>query len=288
MSAKLVGAHMSTSKGLASAVRSGHAMGCTAIQVFTSSPQRWHSPPVTEAMADDFRLAQRETGLTHVVCHDSYLINLCAIEPEMREKSIRGMIGEVERCALYGIPYVVSHMGAHKGQGVDWGLGGVAESLARVLQETPDCVTVLMETTAGQGSCLMSRFEELAKVLEIMDGHERIGICLDTCHVFVAGYDIRDAESFDRTFDEFDKLIGLSRLKVIHCNDSKRGLGSRVDRHEHIGAGEIGEEAFRILMNDERFTNIPILIETDGDDDGHERDLAKLRSLQARPVGEII
>ena len=280
MSAELLGAHMSTSKGLGNAVREGRELGCTAIQVFTSSPQQWRSRPITDDMAADFTAAKRETGIEHVVSHDSYLINLCAEDPEMREKSIQGMIGEVERCARYGIPYVVSHMGAHKGQGVEAGLAAVAESLSRVLEDTPDSVTVLMETTAGQGSSLMSRFEELAKILEILNGHERIGICLDTCHIFVAGYDIRTSETFAKTFKLFDHILGLSRLKVVHCNDSKKGLGSRVDRHEHIGQGEIGEEAFRLLVNDPRFGQIPILIETENKDDGHARDLAKLKSLR--------
>jgi deoxyribonuclease-4 len=189
------------------------------------------------------------------------------------------MIGEIERCSKYGIPFVVSHMGSHKGAGVDAGLSVVAESIAQVLAETPDDVMVLMETTAGQGSALMSRFEELAKILEYMDGHERLGICLDTCHVFVAGYDIRTEDNFNLTFEGFDHIIGLSRLKAIHCNDSKKGLGSKIDRHDHIGEGELGEEPFRLLVNDERFSQIPILLETDAADNGHERDLAKLKSL---------
>ena len=279
MPAQLLGAHMSISNGLGNAVRNGKAIGCTAVQVFTSSPQQWKSKPVTEEMAADFKAAKAETGIEHVVSHDSYLINLCAEDPAKREQSIGGMKGEIERCAKYGIPYVVSHMGAHTGRGVVEGLTGVVESVARVLDETPDTVTILMETTAGQGSALMSRFEELASVLEAMNGHERLGICLDTCHIFVAGYDIRSEETFNQTFAEFDRLIGLSRLKAIHCNDSKKGLGSKVDRHEHIGIGDLGEEPFRLLVNDERFAQIPILLETEAADNGHERDLAKLKSL---------
>jgi deoxyribonuclease IV len=279
MPAKLIGAHMPATGGLGNSVRKGKAMGCTAIQVFTSSPQQWRSKPVTDEMATAFQEALMETGITSVTSHDSYLINLCAQDPAKREQSIEGMKGEIERCAKYGIPNVVSHMGAHMGSGVEWGLAGVAESFQRILDETPDTVTVCMETTAGQGSSLMSRFEELAAVMNALKGHQRIGICLDTCHVFVAGYDIRTEETFNATFEEFDKVIGLSRLRVIHCNDSKKGLGSKVDRHAHIGEGELGLKSFELLVNDKRFENIPILLETDPADEGHERDIAALKSL---------
>lgn len=281
MPAQLIGAHMPATGGLGNAVRNGKAMGCSAIQVFTSSPQQWKAKPVTDEIAADFRTAIQDTGMTSVTSHDSYLINLCAADPAKREQSIQGMIGEIERCAKYGIPQVVSHMGAHTGNGIEWGLKGVAESLARVLAETPDTVMVLMETTAGQGSSLMSRFEELATVLNLVHGHNRVGICLDTCHIFAAGYDIRTPEAFAETFAEFDRVIGLPRLKAVHCNDSKKGLGSKIDRHEHIGVGEIGIEAFRCLMNDSRFEQIPILLETEIADQGHERDLATLKSLIA-------
>ena len=239
----------------------------------------WHSKPVTPSMISSFRQAVSETGIDRVVSHDSYLINLCAPDPAKRAQSIEGMKGEIERCAQYGIDRVVSHMGAHVGQGVDVGLSAVAESVKQVLAETPDSVTICMETTAGQGSALMSRFEELAFVLDALKGHPRLGVCLDTCHVFVAGYDIRTPSSFSLTFSEFDRIIGLDRLRVIHCNDSKKGLGSRVDRHEHLGEGEIGSEAFRCLVQDPRLADVPILLETAIADEGQERDLALLRSF---------
>ena len=279
MPAKLLGAHTPASGGVHKAIYRAKELGCTAVQVFTSSPQQWRSKPVTEEMASEFRKAVEETGIKSLVSHDSYLINLCALDPAKREQSIEGMKGEIERCALYGIPFVVSHMGAHMGQGEEVGLAGVAESLARVLQETPESVTICMETTAGQGSALMAKFEQLARVLDLLDWHERIGICLDTCHVFVAGYDIRTQETYEQTWSEFDRIIGLPRLKVIHCNDSKKGLGSRVDRHAHIGEGELGAEPFRLLVNDPRFENVPIVIETEVESEGHERDLATLRAL---------
>lgn len=280
MSAKLIGAHMSSSKGLGNAIRKGKEIGCTTVQVFTSSPQMWRSAPVTAEKVADFKKAQLETGIYDVVTHDSYLINLCAMDPAMREKSITGLTDELHRSAAYGIPFVVSHMGAHMGQGCDIGLAGVAEAAAKVLDESPDSVTLLMETTAGQGSALNSRFEELAKLLELMKGHPRLAVCLDTCHIFVAGYDIRTEETFMRTFEEFERLIGFDRLKVVHCNDSKKGLGTKVDRHEHLGKGEIGIKAFELLVNDPRFEAIPIIVETPESEELHEVNVAVLKTLR--------
>ncbi len=271
---------MSASGGLPKAIRQAREIGFSAVQVFTSSPQQWRSKEVTDQMADDFKAAVKETGIKHLVSHDSYLINLCSIDAGKLDQSIGAMRGEVERCAKYGIPYVVSHMGAHMGQGEEAGLGCVAESLKKVLAETPESVTICMETTAGQGSALMAKFEHFAKILDLLNWHERVGVCLDTCHVFVAGYDLRSRDTYEATWKDFDKLIGIPRLKVIHCNDSKKGLGSRVDRHAHIGEGELGLEPFRFLVNDQRLANIPIILETPVENEGHERDLATLRSLQ--------
>lgn len=281
MPAQLLGAHMPAAGGIHKAILSGHAIGCTAVQVFTSSPQMWKAAPVTPEKVAAYRKALDETGIhpDAVVSHDSYLINLCAPDPEMREKSIQGLKGETERCAAYGIRWVVSHMGAHVEQGEEVGLSSVAESTLRILDETPDTVTLLMETTAGQGTCLNHRFEQLARLLELTQAPARLGVCLDTCHIFAAGYDIRDDATYDQTFDEFGRLIGFDRLKAIHCNDSKNPLGKRVDRHAHIGEGHIGLHAFERLVNDDRIASIPILLETPEAPEGHERNLKTLKSL---------
>lgn len=271
---------MPAAGGLGNSVRNGKAIGCTAVQVFTSSPQQWKFKPVTDEMAAEFKAGCADTGITHVVSHDSYLINLCAPDIEKREQSVAGMKNEIERCDRYGIRFVVSHMGAHMGQGEDVGLARVAESVKRVLDDTPDTVTVCMETTAGQGSALMAKFEQLAAVLEKLKGHPRLGVCLDTCHVFVAGYDIRTEETFKATFSDFERIVGFENLKVVHCNDSKKGLGSKVDRHANIGHGEIGPEPFRLLVNDSRFERIPILIETPTENEGHEKDMATLLGMK--------
>lgn len=272
---------MPTGKGLGDAVRRGHAIGCTAVQVFTSSPQMWKAAAVTPEKVKDFQAACQETGITCVVSHDSYLVNLCAPNPEIHEKSIHGLKGEIERCAAYGIAYVVSHMGSHMDQGEEVGLKRTAETALQVLAESSDSVMLLAETTAGQGSALDYRFEQIAKLLELMGGHARMGVCLDTCHIFAAGYDIRTEDAYGETFETFERLIGIQHIKAIHCNDSKNGLGTRKDRHDHIGKGHIGMEAFRMLVNDPRFENVPILLETPDAETEHETNLNVLKGLRA-------
>lgn len=280
MPAQFIGAHMPTSKGLGNALRDGKKIGCTAVQVFTSSPQTWHAPPITPEKVADFHKAQKETGITHVVTHDSYLINLCAPDKAMREKAILGLTNELNRSATYGIKFVVSHMGASVGQDVDDALKIVAESTKLVLDHSVDGVMLLMETTAGQGSALNSRFEEIARLLELTKGPRRLGVCIDTCHIFVAGYDIRTEATFKKTFEEFNRLIGFDRLQVVHANDSKKGLGSKVDRHEHIGKGEIGPKAFELLVNDPRFEKIPIVVETPESETMHAVNVKMLQDLR--------
>lgn len=276
MSSHLLGAHMPTGKGLGNAIRDGKAIACTAVQVFTSSPQQWKAKVVTDDMVADFQKAKAETGINSVVSHDSYLVNLCAPTTETWEKSLDGLKGELRRCRQYGIGYVVSHIGSHLGQGVEEGIRICAASVKEVLADTDDTM-LLSETTAGQGSALYSQFEEIAKLIELTGNPDRLGVCLDTCHVFVAGYDISTEEGYAKTFEDFDRLIGLSKLKAIHCNDSKKPLGSRVDRHEHIGQGSIGQKAFELLVKDSRFLDVPIMLETpEAAEGGHAMNLGKL------------
>jgi deoxyribonuclease-4 len=268
---------MPTAGALPNAVRNGKAIGCTAVQVFTSSPQMWKSKPPTEELAEKLKSALKETGIgKHIVSHDSYLINLAAPSDELREKSINGLKGEIERCSKLGIPYVVSHMGAHVGQGEDVGLAKVAEATKRILKDTADNVTLLMETTAGQGSCLFYKFEHLAWVIEKLKSPKRLAVCVDTCHIFCAGYDIRTKATYEKTMAEFDRLVGCSRIKAIHCNDSKMPFASRKDRHEHLGEGEIGPAAFKCLVRDKRFFDTPIIVETPEAETKHAENVAKL------------
>lgn len=284
MPATLIGAHLSTSKGLGAAVREGRRLGCTAVQLFTSSPQQWKSRDVTPEMTASLHEACEETGIYSLVSHDSYLINLCAPDEDIRRKSLDALTRELNRCAQLGIRYVVSHIGAHMTQGENCGLDAAAEQIEIALSESAEQSTLLMETTAGQGTCLNYRFEQLAAILDRLKGNPRVCVCLDTCHIFAAGYDIRTPERYETTFEEFDRLIGLDRLKVIHANDSKKPLGKRVDRHEHIGEGEIGIDAFRLLVNDPRFEHTPIILETPAMDSMLETNLKTLFELRAEPV----
>jgi deoxyribonuclease-4 len=223
-----------------------------------------------------------ESDVSSVVAHDSYLINLGTPDGTLWERSIAAFRDELERCALLGVPWLVTHPGAHMGSGVEAGTQRVAAALNRIFDERPDLdVTVLLETTAGQGTTLGRTFEELAAVMAGVEDKRRVAVCFDTCHVFAAGYDLRDETSYAATMQGFDEVIGFEHLMVFHLNDSKKGLASHVDRHTHIGDGELGLEAFRQLLNDERFRDHPGILETPKDDDGADdrRNMATLRTL---------
>lgn len=285
MPARFIGAHMPTKGGLGGAVRNGVTIGCTAVQVFTSSPQQWKSKPITDEMVADLAAAVKESGLPGpLVSHDSYLINLAAPDEAKRAQSEDALAQELIRCGQLGIPYVVSHIGAHMGQGYDEGVRVAAAEIQKVLAETPDSVTLLMETTAGQGTCLNARFEQIAEMLEINQGHPRLGVCLDTCHIFAAGYELRTAEGFAATFERFDHLIGLDRIRVVHVNDSQKPFASRRDRHAHLGEGEIGEEAFRRLVHFAPLERVPFIIETPNAETDHERNVQKLWQWSQEPA----
>lgn len=274
-----LGAHLSTSKGLHQAVRDGHAMQCGAVQVFTSSPRMWKGGAADAKKAEALRCAHGECGEPVLVSHDTYLVNLAHPEDATRDKSIACLTEELQRSGAYGIGFVVSHIASALGQEAGAARARAVEGIRRVLSEAPDGVTLLMETTAGQGSAMNRSFDELGQFLNDLDGDERVGICLDTCHIFAAGYDIRTPDAYTSTFDDFGTKVGFDRLKVIHCNDSQKGLGSKVDRHANLGQGMIGLEAFRSLVNDPRLANTPIILETPVEDEGHAKDLAILREL---------
>lgn len=275
---------MPTGKGLDEALRKGKEIGCTAVQVFTSSPQMWRAKALTQDAIDRFHAAKQETGIHQIISHDTYLVNLCSPNEEIREKSRAALAQELGRCTALGIPFVVSHMGAHMGQGEAEGLRIVAEVAVQILDETDPSVTLLMETTAGQGSALNWQFEQLATILDMAHRPARLGVCLDTCHIFSAGYELRDREGYEKTFGEFDRLVGLDRLGAIHLNDSKFGLGSRKDRHEHLGQGGIGEMAFRMLVNDPRLQEVPMVIETPEAETEHAVNVGRLWQWAGEPL----
>jgi deoxyribonuclease-4 len=276
------GAHMPTSGGLYKAFGHGERVGCDTIQIFSKNQQQWRGKPLLDQDIAQFRAEQQRTGFEPLIVHDSYLINLASPKDDLWEKSIAAFADELERCAALDIPYLVTHPGAHTGAGEEAGLRREADALNRLFEAgTGGDTMVLLETTAGQGTCLGYRFEHLATLIELVGQPERIGVCVDTGHLLAAGYDIRTAEACAATFAEFDGVVGIERIKAFHLNDSQKEQGSRVDRHSHIGAGFVGLEGFRAIVNDPRFAQIPMILETPKGDDLAEdiENLAKLRSL---------
>lgn len=283
---RLLGAHMSIAGGHALAIDRAMAFEMTACQIFTKNANQWAAKPIAPESADAFRTRVIESEVAFVVAHDSYLINLASPDDALWEKSKAAFGDELARCAQLGVDYLVTHPGAHMGSGVDDGIARVAEGLNELLDAAPNQgVTVLLETTAGQGTTLGRTFDELAGIIDRVEDKQRVAVCFDTCHAFAAGYDLREAESYTTTMQAFDEIIGLAMLRVFHLNDSKKGLGARVDRHAHIGEGEIGLEAFRLLLTDERFVDRPGILETPKDDDeqGDARNMTTLRQCAGVP-----
>lgn len=280
---KYFGAHMSISGGHALAIDRALACDMSALQIFTKNQRQWKASPIDPEAAELFRQRYKESGLKQVVAHDSYLINVGSPDPELWEKSRAALQDELVRCDQLGVPYLVAHPGAHMNEGVDAGVARIAEAINRVHLELPDGeAMVLLETTAGAGTVIGRTFEELAMIIDQVDDKDRMGVCFDTCHVFAAGYEIRNEADYKKTMQSFDEVIGLERLKAFHLNDSQNALGTRKDRHADIGDGEIGLDAFGFIVNDKRFADVPGLLETpkDSDDDGSDmRNIATLTGL---------
>ncbi len=279
-----LGAHMSISGGLHRAVERAVEVEATALQVFVKSARQWSAKPLEPSEIDAFREAISDRGLgPYTLAHATYLINLASPDDALWGRSIEAFIFEVDRSAALGIPYLVFHPGSHVGSGEQAGLARVARALSRAAAAASREVLPLLEVTAGQGTNLGHRFEQIAWVIEHAAVGDRLGVCFDTCHALAAGYEFRDAHSFRETFAAFESTIGLHRLKAFHLNDSKFGLGSRRDRHEHIGKGEVGLDAFRMILDDRRFRDLPMVLETPkGADLAEDREnLAVLHSLIA-------
>ncbi len=282
MSGPRLGAHMSISGGLHLAVSRGEEVGCETIQVFTKSSNQWRARELSHEDIATFQEAVDTSDVAPVIAHDSYLINLASPDTELLEKSRAALLLEMWRAEALGIPYLVMHPGAHKDAGEEVGLRLIADSFNLLHRQAVGLdLVVLLETTAGQGTSLGYSFAQLGRIIDMVEEDERLGICLDTCHVFAAGYDLTSRQGYEAMLQEFDREVGLPRLAALHLNDSKKGLGSRVDRHEHIGKGALGLEPFRMLLNDERLTHIPMILETPkGKNNAEDRDnLAVLRSL---------
>jgi len=275
-----LGAHMSISGGLPLALERGGSIGCNAVQLFVKNRNQWRARPLRRGEAAAFRKAAGAFKREFILAHSIYLINLASPEPDIAMKSKRGFLEEMRRAERLGIPYLVLHPGSHKGTGEAEGIATIVRNLDYVFEKTDgDRLIVLLETTAGQGNSIGHDFEQLAAIIEGVKNRNRLGVCFDTCHSFAAGYDIRTKRAYKKTFDHFDEVIGLERLRAFHLNDSLKGLGSRVDRHTHIGKGELGLEAFFHLVNDERFFDRPMILETPKGPDMKE-DIRNLRILR--------
>jgi deoxyribonuclease-4 len=273
---------MSISGGVDTAFDRGEKVGCYAMQIFTKNSNQWRAAPLKEEAVDRYHRRQAETGITPVVAHASYLLNLATPDDGLWLKSIEALLVEMERCDVLAIPYLVIHPGSHMGSGEDAGVARIAQSLNIAHNRLPGArVKITLETTAGQGTNLGYRFEQLAAMIAATEAEDRLAVCYDTCHTLAAGYDFRPPEGYAEVFTQFDEIIGLERLAVFHFNDSKRDLGSRRDRHAHIGKGALGLEGFRHILNDSRFEDTPALLETPKSSDMHEdvKNLARLRAL---------
>jgi deoxyribonuclease IV len=274
----LIGAHMSIAEGFFNSLYFGKEVGCTTIQIFTKSANQWKAKELTDEDVDKFKLAQKETGISPVVGHDSYLINAGTSDKELLQKSRETLLLELTRAEKLGLPYLVMHPGSNPDEKI--GIKRIAESLSWVHSKSKNFkVKICLEATAGQGSSIGYKFEQIAQIIDSAEESQRIGVCYDTAHTFAAGYDIRNKKVYEATFKLFDKVIGLNRLKAFHINDSKKDFGTRVDRHEHIGKGFIGLEAFRLILNDKRFEKIPKILETPKEDGWDKKNLTTLRSL---------
>lgn len=281
-----IGSHMSIAGGVHLAPGRAASAGCTAVQLFVKNNRGWSSPPIAAAHASAFpeELVRAGIDRRHAFAHTCYLINLGSPKADVVEKSVAALEDELLRCEQLGLPGLVMHPGAHLGTGRDAALAQIVELTLRVFERTPGVRTrLLFETTAGTGTNLGGPFEDIAEILRKIGRPDRAGVCLDTCHIFAAGYDIRREDVYTATMAEFERTIGFANLHAVHLNDSAHPLGSKKDRHEHIGKGHLGEEAFRLLMRDPRFAAVPMSLETEKEDD-LEMDrvnLATLRRLAA-------
>jgi len=278
----ILGAHMSIAGGYYRAVELAHECGCDCVQVFTKNNNQWRAKELTDEDAEKFQSALARLGIVHPIAHDSYLINLASPDPVLWEKSIEAFCVELLRAEKLGIRYLVTHPGAFTTSSEQEGLDRVVAALDTAHRRTEGIAArTLLENTAGQGSCLGWRFEHLAAIIAGVAEPQRLGVCIDTCHTLAAGYPLATEQEYAATIAELDRVVGLDRVKAIHVNDSKTPLGSRVDRHEHIGRGTLGLEPFRHLLNDPRFQQTPMYLETAKEqEDGEEMDAVNLRTLR--------
>jgi deoxyribonuclease IV len=283
----LLGAHVSTAGGVSQAPQNGRALSCTAIQLFTKNQRQWSAPPLADAEIADYFAALSDSGIRCVVAHDTYLINMASPDPAMRMKSTDAFIDEIRRADALKLEAINFHPGSHLGAGETQGIAWLAESLNQAAEETAgSSVRLLIENTSGQGTNLGSTFEQIRDMLASFRDKKRFGVCLDTCHLFSAGYDLTTEKAYADTFKKFDAIIGMAAIGCIHMNDSKQPFGSHKDRHDNIGKGFIGKKCFAMIMRDKRLENVPKILETPGGDEWYAKDLKVLRTLAKAKGGK--
>jgi len=281
----IIGAHVSIAGGIENSIVQARQLGCETFQIFTKNQNQWREKEFTPEQIGTFRndLSKSKIQAGLLAAHDSYLINLCSPRQDLLDRSRLAFLNEARRCAALGIPYLIFHPGSHTGGGEEWGLKMIAESINYVLQELKTRqVILLLETTAGQGTNLGYRFDQLRQIMDGVDQPEQIGLCVDTCHIFAAGYDIRQKQGYQQTFARLEAELDLNKVMAFHLNDCKNDCGSRVDRHERIGQGQIGPESFRLLMQDNRWQKLPGFLEIPGGDDAFKQDIKKLKRLRKK------
>lgn len=277
----MLGAHMSIAGGVSQALLRGEELGCQAVQLFVKNNLQWFSPSLTADEVGKFKNNLQQTEIKIAFAHACYLINLATPDEGIFKRSCDCLLEEYTRCERLGLPYITFHPGSHQGAGEEFGLQRVAQALNWLFSQRCEArVKVLLETTSGQGFQIGYQFDHLRKIQSLVEDRKRLGVCLDTCHIFSAGYDIRVPTVYEQTLKKFDEIVGLENLFVVHLNDSKYPLGSRHDRHEHIGKGALGLKAFRFLLNDKRVAHLPMVIETPKED-GSKMDIKNLNLLRS-------
>ena len=277
----LLGAHFSIAKGLHKAILEAESYKCNTLQIFTKNANTWKEKTISENDIRKFKDIKVQTNIYNIISHTSYLINLAGPDKTKSDMSCEALKQEIIRCGQLELPYLVLHPGSHMGDGETKGINRIADNINQIFAATDGITTrLLLETTAGQGTSIGHTFEQLSAIIEKVHDKARIGVCLDTCHIFAAGYDISNKKGYEKTIRAFDDIIGLNNLFVIHLNDTKKACGTRVDRHEHIGDGFIGLDAFRLIMNDTRLQKIPKILETPKLKDGADADIINLELLR--------
>jgi deoxyribonuclease-4 len=286
--AKRIGVHLGTAGGASNAVERARAIGGNTFQIFTSSPRMWRAPKVDPKQAERMKELRSALDVGPLVVHTSYLVNVCSQNGEVREKSVDAFRGEIERALAFGAEHLVLHPGSWKGMTRNRGLKLAAESIERAIDGLPwqgTAFSILIENTAGSECSLGGSFDQVAELVALLRSHAPVGVCLDTCHTHVSGYDIVTSEGYEDTMKQAGATFGFDAVRVWHCNDAKAARGSKLDRHEHIGQGTIGNEPFRRLLNDKRFAHCAFIAETPVDEPGdEERNVRVLKSLVAKPA----